>query len=125
MPGGSLADQLHSTMPPLTWRHRMHVLHVVAIALEHPHNDISMVHGDVSSSNVLVDGDGRGSVTRGRLARAPSQSPSWAIYVGPFFLRMGIVSKKSHVYGFACCYARPSLASRLLERPAWTATTST
>ncbi|KAF7076998.1 hypothetical protein CFC21_081592 [Triticum aestivum] len=112
MPGGTLADRLHhAATPPLTWRHRMRVLHDVAAALEHLHDAISVVHGDVSASNVLLDGGGRarlcdlGSACEGTFSAAVAPARGAAAvgspgYADPFFLRTGIVSKKSDVYGF-------------------------
>lgn len=88
----------------------MRVLHDVACALEHLHDaSTGVVHGDVSASNVLLDGSGRGarlcdlgsSCEGFSAAVAPSRaavgSPG---YADPFFLRTGIVSKKSDVYSF-------------------------
>ncbi|XP_040376827.1 salt tolerance receptor-like cytoplasmic kinase 1 [Oryza brachyantha] len=112
--GGTLADRLHGgAAPPLPWRHRMRIVHDVAGALEHLHDGLGgappVVHGDVSASNVLLDGRGLGarlcdlgSACEGFSAavaptRAAVGSPG---YVDPFFLRTGIVSKKSDVYSF-------------------------
>ncbi|XP_037454168.1 salt tolerance receptor-like cytoplasmic kinase 1 [Triticum dicoccoides] len=112
MPGGTLADRLHhAATPPLTWRRRMRVLHDVAAALEHLHDAVSVVHGDVSASNVLLDGGGRarlcdlGSACEGTFSAAVAPARGAAAvgspgYADPFFLRTGIVSKKSDVYGF-------------------------
>uniref|UniRef100_A0A804P5K0 Protein kinase domain-containing protein n=1 Tax=Zea mays TaxID=4577 RepID=A0A804P5K0_MAIZE len=110
--GGTLADALHGTAAaPLPWAQRMRVLHDVACALEHLHGGggggASVVHGDVSASNVLLsDGGVRlcdlGSACEGfsaavAPARAAVASPG---YADPFFLRTGIVSSRSDVYGF-------------------------
>ncbi|RLM99966.1 putative receptor-like protein kinase [Panicum miliaceum] len=88
----------------------MRILHDVACALEHLHDaSTGVVHGDVSASNVLLDGNGLsarlcdlGSSCEGfSAAVAPSRaavgSPG---YADPFFLRTGIVSKTSDVYSF-------------------------
>ncbi|KAL6629329.1 hypothetical protein ACP70R_029094 [Stipagrostis hirtigluma subsp. patula] len=111
--GGTLADRLHGGARPLSWHHRMRAVHDVACALEHLHDGSSgappVVHGDVSSSNVLLDGSGGGarlcdlgSACEGFSAavaptRAAVGSPG---YADPFFLRTGIVSKRSDVYSF-------------------------
>lgn len=112
--GGTLADALHGTAAaPLPWAQRMRALHDVACALEHLHcgggggTSTAVVHGDVSASNVLLfDGGARlcdlGSACEGfsaavAPARAAVGSPG---YADPFFLRTGIVSTKSDVYGF-------------------------
>jgi serine/threonine protein kinase len=114
--GGTLADRLHGgATAPLSWAHRMRIVHDVACALEHLHDASTgqppVVHGDVSASNVLLDGrdSGRGarlcdlgsSCEGFSSAVAPSRaavgSPG---YADPFYLRTGIVSKKSDVYSF-------------------------
>uniref|UniRef100_A0ACD5VAU2 Uncharacterized protein n=1 Tax=Avena sativa TaxID=4498 RepID=A0ACD5VAU2_AVESA len=117
MPGGTLADRLHgsaNTTPPLTWRHRMRILHDVAVALEHLHGAATaIVHGDLSASNVLLDDtDGArlcdlGSACEATFsaAVAPARRGAAAAvgspgYADPFFLRTGIVSRKSDVYSF-------------------------
>jgi serine/threonine protein kinase len=111
--GGTLADRLHGgAAAPLPWAHRMRIAHDVACALEHLHDASTggVVHGDVSASNVLLDGKQGGGAQLCDLgsscegfsaAVAPSRaavgSPG---YADPFFLRTGIVSKKSDVYSF-------------------------
>ncbi|KAG8076462.1 hypothetical protein GUJ93_ZPchr0006g44962 [Zizania palustris] len=112
--GGTLADRLSGgAASPLPWHQRMRIVHDVAGALEHLHDGPDgappVVHGDVSASNVLLDGRGLGawlcdlgSACEGFSAavaptRAAVGSPG---YADPFFLRTGIVSKKSDVYSF-------------------------
>ncbi|XP_062224365.1 salt tolerance receptor-like cytoplasmic kinase 1 [Phragmites australis] len=109
--GGTLADRLHGATALLSWPQRMRILYDVAGALEHLHDTSSgalpVVHGDVSASNVLLDGLGArlcdlGSACEGFSAavaptRAAVGSPG---YADPFFLRTGIVSNKSDVYSF-------------------------
>lgn len=114
--GGTLADALHGatagTAPLLSWAQRMRILHDVACALEHLHDggSTAVVHGDVSASNVLLDGGGGarlcdlGSACEGFSAAVAPARATVAVgspgYADPFFLRTGIVSSKSDVYGF-------------------------
>ncbi|CAM0948122.1 unnamed protein product [Alopecurus aequalis] len=118
MCGGTLDDRLHggTVVPPLSWCHRMHVVHEVAVALEHLHDTISIVHGDVSASNVLLGGTSAaprvrlcdlGSACEATFSAviAPARHGGAAAvgspgYTDPIFLRTGIVSKKSDVYSF-------------------------
>jgi len=117
---GTLADALHGAAAgtvPLSWAQRMRILHDVACALEHLHDgggggtSTAVVHGDVSASNVLLDGPGRGarlcdlgSACEGFSAAVAPARAAVAVgspgYADPFFLRTGIVSSKSDVYGF-------------------------
>ncbi|XP_066361482.1 salt tolerance receptor-like cytoplasmic kinase 1 [Miscanthus floridulus] len=126
--GGTLADVLHGSATgtaPLLWAQRMHILHDVACALEHLHDggggtSTAVVHGDVSASNVLLDGAtgggarlcDLGSACEGFLATVVPARAAVAVgspgYADPFFLRTGIVSNKSDVYGFGVL--RPSRA---------------
>ncbi|XP_058146991.1 interleukin-1 receptor-associated kinase 1 isoform X3 [Dasypus novemcinctus] len=59
LPNGSLEDHLHfqaQTRPPLSWPQRLDILLGTARAIQFLHqNSPSLVHGDVKSSNVLLD----------------------------------------------------------------------
>ncbi|KAM0860453.1 hypothetical protein ACQ4PT_046532 [Festuca glaucescens] len=90
----------------------MRGLHSVSLALEHLHDTITVGHGDVSASNVLLDGGAApcawlcdlgsaceatfpAAIVPGRRAATALSSPG---YTDPIFLRTGIMSKKSDVY---------------------------
>ncbi|XP_049728322.1 interleukin-1 receptor-associated kinase 1 isoform X5 [Elephas maximus indicus] len=59
LPNGSLEDRLHFQTPacaPLSWPQRMDILVGTARAIQFLHQDSpSLIHGDVKSSNVLLD----------------------------------------------------------------------
>ncbi|XP_065756590.1 interleukin-1 receptor-associated kinase 1 isoform X1 [Phocoena phocoena] len=59
LPNGSLEDHLHvqtQTWPPLSWPQRLDILLGTARAIQFLHQDSpSLIHGDVKSSNVLLD----------------------------------------------------------------------
>ncbi|XP_067580545.1 interleukin-1 receptor-associated kinase 1 isoform X3 [Pseudorca crassidens] len=59
LPNGSLEDRLHvqtQTWPPLSWPQRLDILLGTARAIQFLHQDSpSLIHGDVKSSNVLLD----------------------------------------------------------------------
>ncbi|XP_047620681.1 interleukin-1 receptor-associated kinase 1 isoform X4 [Phacochoerus africanus] len=57
LPNGSLEDRLHvQAWPPLSWPQRLDILVGTARAIQFLHQDSpSLVHGDVKSSNVLLD----------------------------------------------------------------------
>ncbi|XP_027464875.1 interleukin-1 receptor-associated kinase 1 isoform X2 [Zalophus californianus] len=59
LPNGSLEDRLHSqsqACPPLSWPQRLNILLGTARAIQFLHQDSpSLIHGDVKSSNVLLD----------------------------------------------------------------------
>ncbi|KAL4843969.1 hypothetical protein H8958_003302 [Nasalis larvatus] len=59
LPNGSLEDRLHcqtQACPPLSWPQRLDILLGTARAIQFLHQDSpSLVHGDIKSSNVLLD----------------------------------------------------------------------
>ncbi|TEA10449.1 hypothetical protein DBR06_SOUSAS39710006, partial [Sousa chinensis] len=59
LPSGSLEERLHvqtQTWPPLSWPQRLDILLGTARAIQFLHQDSpSLIHGDVKSSNVLLD----------------------------------------------------------------------
>uniref|UniRef100_J3LJ72 Protein kinase domain-containing protein n=1 Tax=Oryza brachyantha TaxID=4533 RepID=J3LJ72_ORYBR len=100
-PNGNLHDQLHGgesgkggVMP---WARRVAVALQVARALEYLHDrcEPQVVHGDVKSSNVLLEA-----------VHCPRPRPSALAvlgspgYVDPHYLRSGVVTKKSDVYSY-------------------------
>jgi serine/threonine protein kinase len=70
--GGALNDRLACTAdgrvppPPLTWRHRLRIAVDVAKALAHLHSqDPPLIHRDLKTANVLLDGAGKTKVGGG------------------------------------------------------------
>lgn len=59
MPHGTLHDHLHSGFSPLSWSLRIKIAMQTAKGLEYLHNEAEprIVHGDVKSSNVLLDAE--------------------------------------------------------------------
>ncbi|KAJ0983835.1 hypothetical protein J5N97_002191 [Dioscorea zingiberensis] len=57
MPKGSLAAYLHARGPDkhVDWKTRMNIAMGVARGLNHLHSELNMVHGHLTSSNVLLD----------------------------------------------------------------------
>ncbi|XP_047570757.1 interleukin-1 receptor-associated kinase 1 isoform X1 [Lutra lutra] len=59
LPNGSLEDRLHfqtHACPPLSWPQRLDILLGTARAIQFLHQDSpSLIHGDIKSSNVLLD----------------------------------------------------------------------
>lgn len=119
-PNGTLFDSLHrcrggggGRTTVLTWPRRMRIAYGVASAVAHLHGGGSgatqIVHGDLTSSNVLLDENldpllcDLGSALVGfSAAVGPSRglllgSPG---YADPLQLRTGTVSKKTDIYSF-------------------------
>ncbi|KAJ6806446.1 putative leucine-rich repeat receptor-like protein kinase IMK3 [Iris pallida] len=57
MPKGSLAAFLHARGPdtPIDWPTRMNIAMGTARGLHYLHNDMNMIHGNLTSANVLLD----------------------------------------------------------------------
>ncbi|KAL8053264.1 hypothetical protein ABFX02_05G059300 [Erythranthe guttata] len=123
---GNLQQRLHSSNTSLAWRRRVAIAFQLAQAICYLHDGCSphIVHGDVKSSNVLLDENldcklcDFGSAKVGfssaidppppaadSNARRPWRSNRTAVvgspgYTDPAYLRTGLASKKNDVYGF-------------------------
>ncbi|GJN26860.1 hypothetical protein PR202_gb14823 [Eleusine coracana subsp. coracana] len=116
-PNGDLHHKLHSGDggDALPWSRRVAVAFQLAQALEHLHEARAVVHGDVKSSNVLLDAamDAKlcdfGSARRVDAATAATKQRGGAGrhavvgspgYVDPQVLRSGVATRGSDVYSF-------------------------
>ncbi|KAG8073127.1 hypothetical protein GUJ93_ZPchr0006g43035 [Zizania palustris] len=116
-PNGDLHNQLHGSGKggAMPWARRVTVALQVARALEYLHDrcEPQVVHGDVKSSNVLLDAAMGARLCDFGSARAgfsaavrPRPRPSALAvlgspgYVDPYYLRSGVVTKKSDIYSF-------------------------
>ncbi|KAF8028114.1 hypothetical protein BT93_E0886 [Corymbia citriodora subsp. variegata] len=125
--GGTLHERLHgccgdrrSTLP---WKSRVKITFQLAQAIEYLHErcTLHIIHGDIKSSNVLLDGDSNcqlcdfGSAKMGFLSMVPPPSSSSSLspyvrrkniimgspgYTDPLYLRTGIASKKNDIFSF-------------------------
>ncbi|KAJ8434446.1 hypothetical protein Cgig2_025416 [Carnegiea gigantea] len=57
MPKGSLATFLHARGPntQVTWTTRMRIMRGITRGLFHLHNNLNIIHGNLSSTNILID----------------------------------------------------------------------
>ncbi|CAH9099092.1 unnamed protein product [Cuscuta epithymum] len=116
VPNGTLQENLHGAKGSfLRWKHRTAIAFQLAGALNYLHQQCEMqiVHGDVKSSNILLDSDMNcklcdfGSAKMGFSSTVfPPASPSQHRMIGspgyadPHYLRTGISSKKNDIYSF-------------------------
>ncbi|XP_044299429.1 interleukin-1 receptor-associated kinase 1 isoform X4 [Varanus komodoensis] len=117
LPKGSLEDHLHKQVGPcLSWAQRLHIAVGTARAIQFLHSDSpSLIHGDVKSSNILLD-----AVLNPRLAdfglarfsRRPKQGgmssslgrtqtvQGTLAYLPPEYVRTGTLSTTIDVFSF-------------------------
>ncbi|CAL9207392.1 unnamed protein product [Musa hybrid cultivar] len=65
MPKGNLAAFLHARGPetPIDWATRMNIAKGVTRGLLYLHNEVNMIHGNLTSSNVLLDDDDNAKIS--------------------------------------------------------------
>ncbi|KAF5187231.1 Salt tolerance receptor-like cytoplasmic kinase [Thalictrum thalictroides] len=113
VPSGNLQQKLHGkTAARMPWKSRMWIAFQLARAIKYLHHNCTLpiVHGDIKSSNILLDDQLNcklcdfGSAKMGFSATLrPSSSLSLMGspgYIDPHYLRTGIASKKNDVYSF-------------------------
>ncbi|KAG1338079.1 putative inactive leucine-rich repeat receptor-like protein kinase IMK2 [Cocos nucifera] len=71
MPKGSLAAFLHARGPdtPIDWPARMNIAKGVTRGLSYLHNDMNMIHGNLTSSNILLDENNNAKIADYGLSR--------------------------------------------------------
>lgn len=121
LPQGNLQEKLnHNSKQVLPWRNRTAIAFQVAQAMEHIHEKCSpqIVHGDIKSSNILLDKNlncklcdfgsarvGFSSMVQPSTTMSSPRSKQVRMigspgYTDPHYLRTGIASKKMDMYGF-------------------------
>ncbi|KAK9082764.1 hypothetical protein Scep_029235 [Stephania cephalantha] len=107
---GSLDAWLHGDRPSkkkLNWKTRLRIAIDVANALQyiHEHTRPTVVHKDVKSSNILLDGNMRAKLANFGLARSGCNAITMHIvgtqgYIAPEYLIDGVVTTKMDVFAF-------------------------
>ncbi|URE21752.1 hypothetical protein MUK42_11188 [Musa troglodytarum] len=112
VPNGTLHEKLHGGGSTLPWAARTRVAYEVAGAVEYLHDgggsSLPIVHGDLTTANVLLHVDlgpklcDFGSARVGFSAAVGPAAPVVGSpgYTDPHYLRTGIASKKTDVYSF-------------------------
>ncbi|KAJ8486178.1 hypothetical protein OPV22_018663 [Ensete ventricosum] len=110
---GNLEQWLHGAMRQrgvLSWENRMNVILGTAKALAYLHEAIEpkVVHRDIKSSNILIDGEYNGKISDFGLAKLLGSDKSHIAtrvmgtfgYVAPEYANTGLLNEKSDVYSF-------------------------
>ncbi|XP_062223339.1 L-type lectin-domain containing receptor kinase S.7-like [Phragmites australis] len=127
MPNGNLDSALHTpggaTLP---WEARFRAVLGVASALEYLHDecDRRILHRDVKSSNVLLDGEFNARLGDFGLARLVSHGglplttqPAGTLgYLAPEYVHSGVATERSDVYSFGVLALEVATGRRPTER---------
>nr|XP_042702430.1 interleukin-1 receptor-associated kinase 1 isoform X1 [Chrysemys picta bellii] len=134
MPNGSLEDRLSGQggCPPLSWAQRLEVLVGTARAIQFLHQDTpSLIHGDVKSSNILLDGAlrprlsdfglaraGRGRAGSGGLSASLGRTHTvrgTLAYLPPEYVQSGALSPSIDTYSYGVVLLETLTGRRALE----------
>ncbi|KAG6788530.1 hypothetical protein POTOM_004597 [Populus tomentosa] len=108
--GGSLDEALHERSEQLDWDARLTVILGAAKGLAYLHHDCSprIIHRDIKSSNILLDGNLEARVTDFGLAKLLGDEESHITtivagtfgYLAPEYMQSGRATEKTDVYSF-------------------------
>ncbi|WJX56124.1 LRR receptor-like serine/threonine-protein kinase FEI 1 [Trifolium repens] len=110
LPGGSLDEVLHERSEQLDWDSRLNIIMGAAKGLAYLHHDCSprIVHRDIKSSNILLDGKLDARVSDFGLAKLLEDEESHITtivagtfgYLAPEYMQSGRATEKTDVYSF-------------------------
>ncbi|CAN0923352.1 Wall-associated receptor kinase 2 [Linum grandiflorum] len=113
IPNGTLFDHIHKQRSRVmsTWKHRLRIATEVAHALDYLHSlaNPPIIHGDIKSTNILIDSEFRAKVSDfGASVLISSDQPATMLnkiqgtlgYLDPEYLLTGDLNPKSDVYSF-------------------------
>ncbi|KAM3397451.1 LRR receptor-like serine/threonine-protein kinase FEI 2 [Capsicum galapagoense] len=108
--GGSLDEALHERSEQLDWGARLTVIMGAAKGLAYLHHDCSprVIHRDIKSSNILLDGNFEARVSDFGLAKLLGDEESHITtivagtfgYLAPEYMQSGRATEKTDVYSF-------------------------
>ncbi|XP_059663043.1 LRR receptor-like serine/threonine-protein kinase FEI 1 [Cornus florida] len=110
LPGGSLDEALHERSEQLDWDARLNIIMGAAKGLAYLHHDCAprIVHRDIKSSNILLDGNLEARVSDFGLAKLLEDTESHITtvvagtfgYLAPEYMQSGRATEKTDVYSF-------------------------
>ncbi|GER30269.1 leucine-rich repeat receptor kinase [Striga asiatica] len=110
LPGGSLDEALHERGEQLDWETRLNIIMGASKGLAYLHHDCSprIIHRDIKSSNILLDGNFDARVSDFGLAKLLKDEESHITtivagtfgYLAPEYMQSGRATEKTDVYSF-------------------------
>ncbi|KAJ4952171.1 hypothetical protein NE237_029003 [Protea cynaroides] len=110
LPSGSLDEALHERAEQLDWDTRLNIIMGAAKGLAYLHHDCSprIIHRDIKSSNILLDGNLEARVSDFGLAKLLEDEESHITtivagtfgYLAPEYMQSGRATEKTDVYSF-------------------------
>ncbi|KZV20725.1 Leucine-rich repeat protein kinase family protein isoform 1 [Dorcoceras hygrometricum] len=110
LPGGSLDEVLHERAEQLDWVARLNIIVGASKGLAYLHHDCSprIIHRDIKSSNILLDGNFGARVSDFGLAKLLEDDESHITtivagtfgYLAPEYMQSGRATEKTDVYSF-------------------------
>ncbi|KAF5186401.1 Receptor-like protein kinase, partial [Thalictrum thalictroides] len=110
LPGGSLDEALHERPENLDWDARLNIIMGAAKGLAYLHDDCSprIIHRDIKSGNILLDGNLEARVSDFGLAKLVEDEKSHITtivagtfgYLAPEYMQSGRATEKTDVYSF-------------------------
>ncbi|XP_056865236.1 LRR receptor-like serine/threonine-protein kinase FEI 2 isoform X2 [Raphanus sativus] len=126
LPGGSLDEALHERGDQLDWDSRVNIIIGAAKGLAYLHHDCSprIIHRDIKSSNILLDGNLEARVSDFGLAKLLEDEESHITtivagtfgYLAPEYMQSGRATEKTDVYSFGVLVLEVLSAKLLNQR---------
>ncbi|KAG2552613.1 probably inactive leucine-rich repeat receptor-like protein kinase IMK2 [Panicum virgatum] len=138
MPKGNLASLLHARAPdssPVDWPTRMNIAMGVARGLHHLHTDANMVHGNLTSNNILLDEGNNAKIADCGLSRLMSAAANSSViaaagalgYRAPELSKLKKANTKTDIYSLGVVMLEfltgksPGDTTNGLDLPQWVA----
>ncbi|CAN6289733.1 unnamed protein product [Urochloa humidicola] len=138
MPKGNLASFLHARAPdssPVDWPTRMNIAMGVARGLHHLHTDANMVHGNLTSNNILLDEGNNAKIADCGLSRLMSAAANSSViaaagalgYRAPELSKLKNANTKTDIYSLGVVMLElltgksPGDTTNGLDLPQWVA----
>ncbi|WVZ54899.1 hypothetical protein U9M48_005638 [Paspalum notatum var. saurae] len=137
MPKGSLSAFLHARAPntPVDWETRMRIAKGTARGLAYLHDDLNMIHGNLTASNVLLDDDHSPKISDLGLSRLMTAAANSSVlaaagalgYRAPELSKLKKASAKTDVYSLGVVVLElltgksPAESTNGMDLPQWVA----